>query len=93
MRAICDAGELSVGNESPTGGLLTTWPAARFWFSFWMNEFRSGGHEHGILMGWPLGPLTAPSQSPVEIGYEYHALMSDSKWIVAHRYQWGCDRS
>lgn len=24
---------------------------------------------HGILMGWPLAPLTAPSQSPVPVGF------------------------
>lgn len=29
------------------------------------NVAASGGHAHGILMGAPLGPLTAPSQSPV----------------------------
>ena len=31
----------------------------------WRKVARSGGHAQGILMGWPLGPFTAPSQSPV----------------------------
>ena len=31
----------------------------------WLNVAWSGGQEHGILIGWPFAPFTAPSQSPV----------------------------
>ena len=31
----------------------------------WLNVVWSGGQEHGILIGWPFAPFTAPSQSPV----------------------------
>jgi hypothetical protein len=33
-----------------------------------MKNARSGGQAQGILMGLPLAPLTAPSQSPVPVG-------------------------
>ena len=47
-------------------GLLTTWPALRLLFNAVIISSRSGGHAQGILIGWPLMPLTAPSQSPAE---------------------------
>ena len=45
-----------------------------------MNNVLSGGHEQGILIGWPLALSTAPSQSPVPVG-----LTPDSKpnWGVS----------
>jgi hypothetical protein len=33
----------------------------------WIKLARSGGQEQGTLMGRPLDPFTAPSQSPVPI--------------------------
>ena len=32
-----------------------------------MKVARSGGQSQGTLMGWPLAPFTAPSQSPVPV--------------------------
>lgn len=68
-RASCEAVELEVGKERPTVGLVTTWPAARFALRSLMNKSRSGGHEHGIFMGLPSAPFTAPSQSPEPVGF------------------------
>jgi hypothetical protein len=69
IRAAFDAFELSVGNETDTEGLWTAWPAATFASSAEMYTSCDGGHEHGTLIGWPLEPFTAPSQSPVPVGF------------------------
>ena len=36
-----------------------------------MNKFLSGGQEHGTFIGCPSAPLTAPSQSPVPVGFTF----------------------
>lgn len=58
-----------MGKDTCTEGLCTACPAAMSAASDWMNTSRAGGHEQGILIGLPSAPLTAPSQSPVPVGF------------------------
>lgn len=55
IRAAWDAFDASVGKGT---GVPNTCPAATFWLSLAMKAFRSGGHEHGILI--PFNPSQFP---------------------------------
>jgi hypothetical protein len=80
IRAAWSAGLFPVGKlRGGTLGLLMTRPALMLRFNAAMISPRSGGHAQGILIGWPLGPLTAPSQSPAE------AQISKSQIAVSMR--------
>jgi hypothetical protein len=68
-RANWSAFELLVGKVTLREGLLTALPALTFAVNAAMYAFCDGGHEHGTLTGFPLGPLTAPSQFPVPSGF------------------------
>jgi len=62
--------------------LLTTCPASRLLFNAAMISSRSGGQAQGILIGWPLGPLTAPSQSPAEVQLSSKQLVNEVNYAL-----------
>jgi len=62
-----------VGNETAMEGLLVAWPAAAFALRSAAKVAASGGQAQGTAMGFPLAPLTAPSQLPVPVGLTFAA--------------------